>query len=169
MNIAIDGEDVGLIEMELYMDAVPLTVTNFMKICNSVGKDPEAPEKGKLSYKGSKFHRVLKEFGIQGGDITFGDGTGGWSIYGETFPDEKLNHKYKHDKPGVLTMVNQGFNMNNSQFFITTAEAQHLDGIHVVFGHVVNGMEIVKRVEALEVDVEDRPLSSVTVISCGDS
>jgi len=129
-----------------------------------VKKEWEPWEK-KLHFKGSTFHRVIKDFMLQGGDFTQGNGMGGESIYGETFNDE--NFKRKHDKPGILSMANAGKNTNGSQFFITTAVTEHLDGIHVVFGRVVKGMSVVKKIERLPTDKDDKPKQSVKIADCG--
>ena len=117
-----------------------------------------------MSYKGTPIHRVIKGFMIQGGDITNGDGTGGHSIYGAQFPDEGF--QLNHTQSGLLSMANAGPNTNNSQFFITTAPAPHLDGKHVVFGRVIKGYEYIQQIENIPTH-GDAPTMPCTIVNCG--
>ncbi|XP_016135871.1 NK-tumor recognition protein [Sinocyclocheilus grahami] len=155
---------VGRIVFQLFSDICPKTSKNFLCLCTGEKSSGKTTGK-KLCYKGSTFHRVVKNFMIQGGDFTEGNGRGGESIYGGFFEDE--NFTLKHDRAFLLSMANRGKDTNGSQFFITTKTAPHLDGVHVVFGLVISGFEVIKKIEGLKTDSASRPYADVRVIDCG--
>ena len=145
-RVAVIDTSMGTMEFELFEDKVPITTKNFIDLA----------EKG--FYDGLIFHRVVKEFVIQGGDPA-GTGAGG---AGYTIPDE-VKQELKHDSIGILSMANSGPNTGSSQFFITMAPATHLDGKHSVFGKLIKGEDVLLAIGSVEVDEEDRPLTEVTM------
>ena len=151
LDISTNGHR-GRIIINLKTSVVPQTCNNFITLCN------------KKAYKNTKFHRVIKDFMVQGGDITNNDGTGGISIYGNTFPDE--NFKLKNNK-GTISMANSGPDTNGSQFFINVIDTPWLDGKHVVFGDIVKGMDLIEWISNQENQENDIPLTDVIIEDCG--
>jgi len=150
------------VEFELFKDQVPKTAENFRAFC----KGYTTTDNKILSYKSSKFHRIIKGFMMQGGDFENGNGTGGYSIYGKKFDDE--NFVYPHSQEFLLSMANSGPNSNGSQFFITFKETPWLNGKHVVFGRVIKGQEHINEIENVPCGENDVPTNSVMIVDCGE-
>ncbi|CAK7215533.1 Peptidyl-prolyl cis-trans isomerase H [Sporothrix curviconia] len=163
-DITHGGEPLGRITFELFADVVPKTAENFRVFATGEDKDASGKPRG---YKGSTFHRIIPQFMCQGGDFVNGNGTGSASIYGSRFPDE--NFTLKHSEPGLLSMANAGPNTNGSQFFITTVATPFLNGKHTVFGKVIDGYDVVKKMEAVRTGRrgQDKPDLDVVIADCG--
>ena len=154
LDISIGNKFIGKLIIKLYDDIVPKTCHNFRTLC--IDK----------AYENTIFHRIIKDFMIQGGDYENFNGTGGKSIYGDRFADE--NFDIKHDQSYLLSMANCGENTNGSQFFITTNPAPHLDGKHVVFGKVIEGTEIIDNLNLIKTNTNDKPFDDVIIKECGE-
>lgn len=164
-DINVGGEAAGRVVFELFADAAPKTAENFRALCT--GEKGTGTSGKPLHFKGSSFHRIIPAFMCQGGDFTNGNGTGGESIYGLKFADETFAGKAGvHAGPGILSMANAGPNTNGSQFFICTVETPWLNGRHVVFGQVVEGMDVIKKMEAVG-SQSGRTSQPVMIADCG--
>lgn len=157
MDISIGDHPAGRIKFELYSDIVPRTCENFRQLCTGEFRPNHTPE----GYKNAIFHRIIKDFMCQGGDYINADGTGSRSIYGDTFDDE--NFSLKHDQPGLLSMANSGPGTNGCQFFITAQPCPFLDGKHVVFGKVVDGLLTLRKMENVPTGANNRPKMDVRI------
>ncbi|OSX62743.1 hypothetical protein POSPLADRAFT_1046149 [Postia placenta MAD-698-R-SB12] len=178
MDVNIGETPAGRLKMELFSDIVPKTAENFRQLCTGEYRVNSRPQ----GYKGATFHSV-PNFMCQGGDFMKGDGTGSFSIYGDKFPDE--NFQEKHTGPGLLSMANSGPNTNGCQvgfvdiylpfhadpapkFFVTTAKCDFLDGKHVVFGKVIDGMLTLRKIENVPTGPNNRPKLAVKIVECGE-
>lgn len=161
-DITIGTTEVGRIKFELFADAVPRTAENFRQFCTGEYRKDGVP----IGYKGSTFHRVIKDFMVQGGDFVNGDGTGVMSIFGSIFADE--NFTVKHIGPGMLSMANSGKDTNGCQFFITCAKCDFLDGKHVVFGRVTEGLLVLRKIENVPTGPNNKPKLPVVISQCGE-
>ena len=166
LDISINNKQAGRLIIKLFAKDLPLTCQNFRALCtgeNGFGK------KGKLlSYRNSIFHRVLPNFMAQGGDIVNNDGTSGESIFGEDFKDENFSHR--HTKKGMVSMANEGRDSNGSQFFITFKKLAHLDKKHVVFGEVIEGLDIITEMEKRgdkNKKAKGKPKEVIRIYNCG--
>eukprot|EP01132_Coremiostelium_polycephalum_P007707 gene7707-9481_t len=161
-DISIGGQHIGRIKIELFDDVVPKTAENFRQFCTGEYRVAGIP----IGYKGCSFHKVSKDFMIQGGDFVKGDGSGRTSIYGDKFADESF--KLKHTGPGTVSMVNSGPNSNGCQFFITCVQTEWLDNKNVVVGQVIDGMKVVRTIEDVQVHPQtNKPKYEVIITQCG--
>eukprot|EP01135_Chromosphaera_perkinsii_P005687 Nk52_evm19s358 gene=Nk52_evmTU19s358 len=164
LDISLGGQPAGRILFELFAHVTPRTAENFRQLCT--GEFRSRVDGTPQGYKGCTFHRIIKDFMIQGGDFLKGNGTGKISIYGDSFEDE--NFKLKHNEAGLLSMANSGPNSNGCQFFVTCQKAEFLDGKHVVFGKVLEGMLVVRKMENVPtVGQNNKPTIPVVIAQCG--
>lgn len=158
-----EGHARGRVVFELFKYKTPKTAENFRQLCTGENtSDPAVP----LHFRGNIFHRIIPDFMMQGGDITNENGTGGKSIYGVKFPDEKIWLPHTHS--GLLSMANSGPNTNGSQFFVTYKATPWLDGKHTVFGRVIHGFDICLKAAQVKTGANDKPLQTVRIIDCGE-
>uniref|UniRef100_A0A9J2P676 Peptidyl-prolyl cis-trans isomerase H n=1 Tax=Ascaris lumbricoides TaxID=6252 RepID=A0A9J2P676_ASCLU len=158
MEMTAGGAPIGTIKMELFADVCPKTAENFRQFCTGEFRRDGVP----VGYKNAQFHRVIKDFMIQGGDFVNGDGTGMTSIYGSKFRDE--NFDLEHSGPGILSMANAGPDTNGCQFFITCAKCDFLDKKHVVFGRVLDGLLTVRKIENVPTGQNNKPKIPIVVL-----
>lgn len=163
-DITIAGVAAGRIKMELFADVCPKTAENFRQFCCGELKRSNVP----VGYKNCPFHRVIKGFMAQGGDFENSDGTGRYSIYGNSFADE--NFTLRHTGPGLLSMANSGPNTNGCQFFITLGKCDWLDGKHVVFGKLIDedSLLVVRKIENVPAGQQNKPKLPIMISECGE-
>ncbi|NXP46948.1 PPIL6 protein, partial [Heliornis fulica] len=162
LEIAVEEQPVGRLLFELFSDACPRTCENFRALC--AGGAKSRCDGRELTYKNSLFHRLVKSGWIQGGDIITGRGNTGESIYGPTFEDESFS--IRHKGGGVLGMANKGRHSNGSQFYITFQPTPYLDKKYVAFGQLIEGTEVLQRLEAVPT-YNERPMVDCKIINCG--
>lgn len=164
-DFTLGGAPLGRVKIQLYADRVPQAAENLRQFFTGEHRVGGRPQ----GYKGSRFHRIIPGFMIQGGDFISGDGTGSTSIFGgaRSFADEKAGLEMRHDAAGVVSMANSGKDSNGCQFFILCAPAPHLNGKHVVVGKVVEGLDVVKMVEKVRLRGE-APAQDVVMAQCGE-
>ncbi|CAH1773072.1 unnamed protein product [Owenia fusiformis] len=162
-DITVGHTEIGRIKFELFADVVPKSAENFRQFCTGEYRKDGVP----IGYKGCPFHRVIKDFMVQGGDFISGDGVGLTSIYGGiAFADE--NFKLKHTGAGILSMANSGKDTNGCQFFITCAKCDFLDGKHVVIGRVTEGLLVLRKIENVPTGPNNKPKIPVQISQCGE-
>ncbi len=163
VDVAIGGQQVGRMQFELFADRLPKTCENFLKLCTGEVARGHRP----LGYKGAQFHRVVRNFIAQGGDIANHDGTGATTVWGTRFfADEGFY--FNHDRAGMLSMANSGPNTNGSQFLVTLGPSHDLDHKHVCFGQLVDGLHVLRAIEAVHTNASSKPILPVQIAECGE-
>ncbi|KAF2489427.1 hypothetical protein BU16DRAFT_421085, partial [Lophium mytilinum] len=159
LEFSAGTEPIGRLVVELFVDQTPRTCENFRVLCTGT-KPP-------LSYRQSPIARVIENFVIQAGDTSKSDGTGGVSIYGDTFEEENLLWK-EIDAPGLFIMANWGKDTNGSRFLITLAPCLHLTGKHTVFGHLISGQTTLDRILEVPREKNGQPTIPILISHCGE-
>lgn len=169
LDISINDRMIGRIKIELFSDLVPKTSENFRQLCTGEFKGRGGSP---IGYKGSPFHKIVPGFLIQGGDFIRGDGTGITSIYGDKFLDESSTSltMLRHDSAGLVAMTNSGPNTNGCQFYITCAPCEFLNGKHVIFGKVIDGMNVVRIINEVPITTtaDSKPKLPIIISECGE-
>mmetsp|Transcript_9749 Transcript_9749/g.28635 ORF Transcript_9749/g.28635 Transcript_9749/m.28635 type:complete len:194 (-) Transcript_9749:289-870(-) len=163
MEISIGGVKAGKLTMELRQDIVPTAVENFRALCTG---ECGTVNGVKMHYKGTRFHRIVRDRYMQGGDIREGDGSWNQSIFGNLFEDE--NFMLRHVGPGIISMVNEGPDTNGCQFYITTVKTAWMDERHVAIGYCIDeeSLRLVERIDHIGTE-HGRPMRPVVISDCG--